>query len=157
MSTSWVTLRLPAAPYAVGIARTMVLSSAGVAGLADDRIDDVRLAVSEAVTNAVQAHRRVQSVAPVVVRTAVDGTRFVVEVGDAGPGLAVDASADPLAALAADDDLGGLDEGGFGIPVMRSLADTFDVLPGGLVDRGNGTTIRMAFDGVGAVGAASAR
>ena len=38
-----------------------------------------------------------------------------------------------------------LAEGGYGIPVMKELSDDFEVLPGGLLDPGTGTTVRLTF------------
>lgn len=135
--TDWVTLRLPSAAHVVGIARAMAVASAASANVPDDRIEDVRTCASEAVTNAVQAHRRVEVTLPIIVRTTVVDGRFILEVGDAGPGL----EPNPLPM--------GRDveprEGGYGIPVMRALADTFDLSGEGLLKPGVGTTVRMTY------------
>jgi serine/threonine-protein kinase RsbW len=135
--TAWVTLRLPSAAHVVGIARSMVVASASAAGLGRERIEDVRMCASEAVTNAVQAHRRVEVTSPVVVRTTVVDGRFIVEVADSGPGI--------TAAPPREQDDGLPAEGGYGIPVMRSLSDSFDISAGGLLDPASGTTVRMTF------------
>ncbi|WP_370326465.1 ATP-binding protein [Euzebya sp.] len=135
--TGWVTLRLPSAAYVVGIARSMAVAAAASAQVPEDRIDDVRTCTSEAVTNAVQAHRRIEVTLPIVVRTTTDGGRFVLEVGDSGPGL--DPQVPPNGTVDA------LREGGYGIPVMRALADSFDIASGGILDAGVGTTVRMTY------------
>lgn len=134
--TDWVTLRLPSAAHVVGIARSMAVASATAAGLDLDRVQDVRMCTSEAVTNAVQAHRRVEVTLPIIVRTTVVDGRFIIEVGDSGPGVLPNAR--PI-------DRGDLTEGGYGIPVMQSLSDSFDVSHGGVLDPSVGSTVRLTF------------
>lgn len=135
--TDWVTLRVPSSPHVVGIARAMTVASASSAGLGSERVDDVRTCTSEAVTNAIQAHRRAEVTRPIVVRCTQSGGHFVVEVGDCGNGLELEPAvpAEP----------GELREGGYGIPVMKELSDEFDVRPGGLLDPGVGTTVRLSY------------
>lgn len=135
--SGWVTLRLPSAAHVVGIARAMAVASATSAQVPPDRVEDVRTCTSEAVTNAVQAQRRAEVTFPIVVRTAVNAGRFVLEIQDSGPGL------DP--AGRGDGGMGELREGGYGIPVMRALSDTFDVAVGGPTDPSVGTTVRMTY------------
>ena len=54
-----VRLEIPAQPAFVGVVRSVVAAVAGaVEGIDDDRLEDLRVAVSEACTNAVEAHRR---------------------------------------------------------------------------------------------------
>ena len=135
--TDWVTLRLPSAAHVVGIARAMAVASATSAAVPPDRVEDVRTCTSEAVTNAVQAQRRNEVALPIVVRTTTVDGRFVLEVADSGAGL------DPNSRRNAE--MGELREGGYGIPVMRALSDTFDVARGGPLDPEVGTTVRMTY------------
>jgi anti-sigma regulatory factor (Ser/Thr protein kinase) len=134
--TDWVTLRLPSAAHVVGIARAMAVASATSAAVPPDRVEDVRTCTSEAVTNAVQAQRRAEVTLPIVVRTRTAGDRFVLEVADSGLGL----DAEPRNAAA-----DALREGGYGIPVMRALSDSFDVARGGPEDAQVGTTVTMTY------------
>ncbi len=135
--TDWVTLELPSAAHVVGIARAMAVASASSANVPVDRIEDVRTCASEAVTNAVQAHRRVEIHLPILIRTTVSAGRFVMEVCDVGPGLD-----EEMRSRGVD---GPPREGGYGIPVMRALSDSFDVTPGGVLQPGMGTTVRMTY------------
>ena len=75
-------LRLPPAPEHVRTARLVAVAAARRAGLAEDTVDDVRLAVGEAVARAVLRHAAEGSEADVelVVR---DDASFAVEVRDA--------------------------------------------------------------------------
>lgn len=126
-------VRLPPEVTHSATARAFVASIAATApGFDPGRIDDVRLAVSEAVTNAITAHQRTGSDAPVVVRCAVTEGVLVVEVTDRGGGM-----------VAPDGrrlDVSDLPDRGLGIPLMRSLADevVFVGTPGG-------TLVRLAF------------
>lgn len=114
----------------------MAVAAAASAGVGDDRVDDVRTCTSEAVTNAVQAHRRSELAVPIVVRTAVIEGDFVIEVGDSGPGVHAERVRPNTVALR---------DGGYGIPVMRALSDTFEMEPGGILDPNVGTTVRLAY------------
>ncbi len=136
--TDWVTLRLPSSAHVVGIARAMAVAAAATSGVPEDRVDDVRTCTSEAVTNAVQAHRRSELTLPIIVRTAVVGRRFIIEVGDSGPGIHAE-RVRPNGSLA-------LREGGYGIPVMRALSDTFEMQSGGILDPHVGTTVRLSYE-----------
>lgn len=135
--TDWITLKLPSAAHVVGIARSMAVAAASTSALTPDQIDDVRTCASEAVTNAVQAHRRVEITVPVVIRAASEEDCFVLEVSDSGPGLEVTGKIDPLD--------GELREGGYGIPVMQALSDSFQVSSGGVLNPAVGTTVRMTY------------
>lgn len=83
MSTS--TLRIPADTEQVRVARLVAGSAARRAGVSEDDIEDVRLAVGEAVGLAVMKHLQAGSPAPVVIEFT-DGTEtFTVQVHDEAP------------------------------------------------------------------------
>ena len=126
-------VHLPPEVAHLATARAFVGAIAATApGFDPGRIDDVRLAVSEAVANAIAAQGRVGSSEPVVVRSAPVGGRLVVEVVDHGGGM--------VAPDGGTVEVADLPEGGLGIPLLRALADevTLDDSPGG-------TAVRMAF------------
>lgn len=106
-----------ARPEQVGLARRLVRTVAGHVGLSSKRADDIVLAVSEALTNAVRAHGRIGSPDPILVTFGTSDGAFEVTVEDRGEGF------DPLhghAPLWAEDSL---EENGRGIPLMWALAD----------------------------------
>jgi serine/threonine-protein kinase RsbW len=109
-----VELRLPADVQYVGLARLVVTVAARQAGMADERVEDLKIAVSEATTNAITAHRHDEPSLPVVLTFGPVGRgQFSVSIADA----AVDADG-PDAALddwAADTPLG--------VTLIRGLAD----------------------------------
>jgi anti-sigma regulatory factor (Ser/Thr protein kinase) len=76
-----------AEPSAVPRARAAVVALARAAGASGDAIDDVRLAVSEAVTNVVM-HAYVGEVpGPLHVKARIRGRQLAVEISDEGGGL----------------------------------------------------------------------
>ena len=115
----------PPTPQGVGAMRRDVAAFAHGAGLDEDGVADVRLAVSEAATNAVVHGYRDSSEGQLkVVAYVADGELNVI-VSDAGVGLAPRPDSPGL---------------GLGIPLMASVTSRFQV-----VSRGAGTEIHMAF------------
>lgn len=113
---SAVELHLPADVQYVWLARHLVVTAARQAGMADDRVEDLRIAVSEAVTNAITAQRRDGRGQRVVLGFGPEEGTFQVTVTDTGPGF------EPVAP----ETMIGRDwtvEGGLGVTIIRGLAD----------------------------------
>lgn len=136
-----IELAMPARPEVVSVARLVV----GALVAADPAFDeergaDVRLAVSEACTNAIEAERHGDhgtEPAPLVVRCAVSAGTLEFSVQDHGQGF----DPDDLEEHPEVTSLARLDhESGLGIPLMRLLSDhvEFDAGP-------QGTTVTMIF------------
>lgn len=108
VATELVRLEIPAQPAFVGVARSVVASvAATVVGLEEDRLEDLRLAVSEACTTAVEAHREGSGGAHVVL-VCTEGADFLeVEILDEGEGF------DPEAQR----------EEGYGLQLIQALVD----------------------------------
>jgi anti-sigma regulatory factor (Ser/Thr protein kinase) len=116
-------LDVPARPAFVGVARSVVTSVATtIDGLDDDRLDDLRLAVSEACTNAVagEADR-------VIVTCVRDDGSLEVSIQD--PGRRADAP--------------GLDGDGFALQLLTALVDEVHFEEG---DGSSTIRLRMAID-----------
>jgi serine/threonine-protein kinase RsbW len=130
---SAVELCLPADVQYVGLARLVVCAAARIAGMDSDRVEDLRIAVSEATTNAIMAHRRSGRPEPVMLRFGTDDQkRFQVTVVDSGPGFQP----------AAPEALNGRDwrdESGLGVTIIRGLADEVRF------ERGEGMQVSMRF------------
>ena len=85
-----------------------------------ERMDDLRLAVTEACSNAVKVHRSDALADPVIVSCHTDDTVVQVDVRDRGPGF----DPDGLAPLPEPEDPERLQhEHGLGVELIRSLAD----------------------------------
>ena len=120
-----ISLQIPARPEYLSLVRAVVAAAAALdPGLGDQRIEDLRLAVSEATTNAIEAHTNFGSEERITIRCDLAGDRIEVEVQDHAHGF------DPglLESPGGLDEPGRLDyEGGFGIPLMRVLADEMKI------------------------------
>jgi serine/threonine-protein kinase RsbW len=116
----------PSSPSGVGALRREVAAFARRAGMDEDGLGSVRLAVSEAATNAVvHAYRAETGDGELRVRAFVDASELVVVVADEGIGLAPRPDSPGL---------------GLGMPLMASVTTSFQV-----VSDDAGTEIHMAF------------
>jgi len=146
-----VELRFSALPEHVRTARLVAVSLARKAGLDDETLDEVRLAVGEAATRAVGRHQSSCPGEPVLVRLSDGDGRFVAEVVDVARGPSDDAA---LAAVTAEPDLAehaeadpagvdALDEPlpeGIDLAVIGSLVDDVTI-----ETDGTGSIVRMAW------------
>jgi anti-sigma regulatory factor (Ser/Thr protein kinase) len=121
-----VRLDIPALPAFVGVARSVVTTVAtSVEGIGDDRLDDLRLAVSEACTNAVDGreagdHR-------VVLRCMLSDDHLDVRIEDVTDGFSAEAIA----------------ERGWGLQLITALVDDVSFSRDG---GGTAVTLRMDFE-----------
>jgi len=147
-----VTLRFTPLPVHVRTARLVAVAVGRNAGLGEQVLDEVRLAVGEASSRAVDLHQSHCPDQPVTMRVADSGSSFLVEVVDRVPQRDVPRRADPSHAL---DQVGAkeaqmLGEGrtdraqdddelahSLGLAVIEGLVDDveFDHQPDGLVLR----------------------
>ncbi len=142
-----VELEIPARPEYLSLARILVAATASGAPLfPDERLDDLRLAVSEACTNAIEAQIRARREAPpgrkvddhILIRCLVADERMEIEVYDQGTGFDPDA----LVAHPPVTDPTRLDyERGLGIPLIRILTDEVEFHPSP-----EGTKVRMVLN-----------
>lgn len=116
-----LSLEIPPRAEFVAVARLVVSTAAkSRRALAEGRVADLTLALSEACTNAIEAHHAKDEADRVLVRVDEDDDRLVVTVEDRGPGF------DPLELPShpAVTDPNRLNfERGLGIPIIRTLVD----------------------------------
>jgi serine/threonine-protein kinase RsbW len=108
-----VCLEVPALPGFVGVARSVVAAVASTLdGIDDDRLEDLRVAVSEACTNAVEALKHVDESERVIVRCTATEDSLDVCIENRGEAF------DP-------DDLPAPDgsERGWGVQLIEALVD----------------------------------
>ena len=130
-----IRLDIPAQPAFVGVARVVVASVATtVDGIDDDRLEDLRIAVSEACTNAVEASLGDPADQRVVLRCVLDGDALEVHIEDTGGAR----QAPELAGEGGAAEDGG--ERGWGLQLIRALVD--DVAFTDASD-GGGTSVRL--------------
>ena len=137
-----VQLRFSALPAHVRTARLVAAAVARRSGVDEAILDEVRLAVGEACSRAVDLHRRHCPTEPVVV-TLTDGAEgFQVSVTDSAPSEPT--SDDMIAQLTSSADLeADVLPSGVGLAVISGLVDDFTVDPVGGDDGGGGMVVRM--------------
>ncbi|ADU51254.1 anti-sigma regulatory factor, serine/threonine protein kinase [Thermaerobacter marianensis DSM 12885] len=128
----WLELRLPSLPENVGVARVAVAAFAAQLPFTLSELEEIKVAVSEAVTNAV-VHGYGHGQGVVTVRAGHDGHRLWVEVADSGRGIAdIEQARQP--AFSTDPERMGM-----GFAFMEAFMDQVDVesVPGA------GTVVRL--------------
>jgi len=145
-----VEVSFTALPAHVRTARLVALAVARRAGVSDDLLDEVRLAVGEACSRAVGVHQNKAQHAPVFMRLVDEQDRFTVEVVDVGPleaavtgadlDLDADALAEPAPPDAGRDALPDILPPGFGLAVISGLVEDVSV-----TSEIDGTHVRMTW------------
>ncbi|WP_426571006.1 ATP-binding protein [Aquihabitans sp. McL0605] len=141
-----VELELPARPEVVSVARLVIGALVAADPLFDEeRSADLRLAVSEACTNAIQAelaeqedHPESASNEPILMRCVLADGQIEVTVTDHGGGF--DPGDLEVHPEVTDPDRLNY-EGGLGIPLIKMLSDHLEFHP-----TGDGTTVVMRFE-----------
>jgi serine/threonine-protein kinase RsbW len=117
-----VTLTIPAKAEYIMLGRLALTSLSRVRGLTDEELSDLKLALTEACTNAVR-HAYGNGDGRVEIHYDLHPDRLVVEVSDDGTGFVPRYSQPPDADAEADL----LTEGGLGIAIIRALADELEI------------------------------
>ena len=144
-------------PAHVRTARLVATAVARRSGVDEALLDEVRLAVGEACSRAVEAHRRHCPAEPVKIEMTDQGERFVVVVSDhaptsgpASPGVnghdtSQDAAPDALALIQGAEEAG--IPAGFGLAVISGLADDVRVS-----STRSGVSVRMSWPSAASAG-----
>ena len=134
---SSIELEIPARPEYVALARLVVSSLASARrDLTDDRVDDLKVAVSEACTNAIEAHHSADSDDSVVIRCVELDDRLEIEIEDRGSGF--DPESLPEHPPVTDPERLNF-ERGLGIPLIKTLVDDVRIS-----SSGEGTKVTMS-------------
>lgn len=133
-----ISLRLPSLPDYLGVARLTVSAVAHRLGFSYEEIEDIKLAVGEACSNAVKhAYRMDEKDGVVALDCHVYPDRLVIAVTDGGRGMESEPAADQLAPLYAGRDIAELEEGGLGLYLIHALMDEVEIRSD------NGVTVTM--------------
>ena len=142
-----IRLEIPARAEYLSLARQVVAAAAAVEPrFRTERIDALRVAVSEATTNAVESHADLEAAERILITCDLDEERIQVEVIDRGGGF--DPGAVPVVPDAEDPARLG-HEHGLGLPIMRELTDESEIVPSP-----DGTSVRLVVYRSAAVAAA---
>ena len=128
-----IVLEVPAKPEFLLLARLAATGVGRSAGASEETIADLKLAVTEAVANAVRHAYPPDSPGRVSVELSADGDRLEIAVSDDGRGLGdaeltADGPSEP-------------GESGMGLSIIRAIADEVEV---GAGPDGRGTRVRFA-------------
>src|SRR4051794_666526 len=118
-----VSLRIPAKPEYITLCRLALTGLAQLREIADDTMADLKLALTEAVSNSVRHAYGPAGEGSVGVRYELHPDSLGIEVIDDGAGFDPDAESKPSAPTSEDD----LSEGGLGIAIIKSIADEFEL------------------------------
>ncbi|MGE5701632.1 MAG: anti-sigma B factor RsbW [Clostridia bacterium] len=121
-----IELMIPARLEYIGIARLTVSGVANRAGLTYDDIEDVKLAVSEACTNAVQ-HAYVGTEGMIRIQVQVACDRLHIIVADDGSSFDPEHAKKNMGPIDPTVDIESLAEGGLGLYLIHSLMDEVEV------------------------------
>ena len=123
-----VDFEIPARPEYLSLVRSLVAETAEMdENLSSERIEDFKVAVSEATTNAIEAHARACRDDSIQIRCTLADDRLEFHVVDRGFGF----YPDQLQVLPEPDDPSRLNfERGLGIYLMRVLSDRVDIRSG---------------------------
>jgi serine/threonine-protein kinase RsbW len=114
-----VQLRIPAKPEYITLCRLALTGLGQVREIADDTMADLKLALTEAVSNSVRHAYGPNGGGSVDVRYELHPDRLGIEIVDDGAGFDPDAPAPPEGEE--------LTEGGLGIAIIKSIADEFEL------------------------------
>ncbi|MGN7470925.1 anti-sigma B factor RsbW [Brevibacillus sp. SAFN-007a] len=119
-----IRLTLPNQTEYLGVARLTVSGIANRMGFSYEEIEDIKLAVGEACTNAVKhAYKETGERGFIHIECQVFSDRLCIEVSDQGVGLASELIPEQLTPIFAGRELEDLDEGGLGLYLIHTLMD----------------------------------
>lgn len=125
-----IKLSVPNKPEYVSVIRLTVTGIANRMGFDVEKIEDIKVAISEACTNAI-THGICQEEENFYIDFSSDEEKLVISVYDNGKGCLSNNIKTP--------NLGELNEGGLGVFIIKSLMDDVEILP----NNGKGTVIKM--------------
>lgn len=133
-----IELTIPPLTEYVSLVRLLVSGAAQLhPHFAVERIEDLRVAVSEATTNAIRAHQKVANKTQIAINCTVARKQLEVIIKDRGGGFNFDALPD-LPDPSSPERL--KHESGMGLRLMRMLADESEIKPSP-----RGTMVRLVF------------
>lgn len=126
-SMDFVEIKVPAKPEYVGVVR---LSTSGIAnrmGFAYDDIEDLKVAISEAITNAVKHAYNETGEGEITIGFGVYENRLEVMVADHGGSFNLNKVKEDIGPYDKSDSVEDLREGGFGLFLMDALMDKVEI------------------------------
>lgn len=132
----YIEMKVPAKPQYVGVTRLAISGLANRVGFSFEEIEDLKIASSEAVTNAVE-HAYQGKEGEVTIGCALYEDKMEIMVADHGSSFDYEETKKNIGPYETDEDIEFLREGGLGLYLMEALMDEVKVL------REEGVTILM--------------
>ncbi|MGX9136231.1 anti-sigma B factor RsbW [Rummeliibacillus sp. JY-2-4R] len=130
-------MRVPAKTQFVGVARLAISGLANRLGFSYDDIEDLKIASSEAITNAIQHAYSEEEYGEVIIGCALYKDKLEIMVSDYGQSFKYEEIKEKVGPYHEDDDIQFIREGGLGLYLIESLMDEVKVL------NDNGVTVFM--------------
>ncbi len=119
----YIEIRIPAKPQYVSVIRLTVSGLASRVGFSYDEIEDMKIAVSEAVTNVVQHAYGIHEDGEIVIGFALYADKIEVMVSDYGHSFNFEEIKSQIGPYQEDESVEMLREGGLGLYLMETLMD----------------------------------
>ena len=119
----YVEIRIPSKPQYVSVIRLTISGIATRIGFSYDQIEDLKIAVSEAVTNVVQHAYNDNEEGEIVIGSALYKHKIEIMVSDYGNSFTFEEIKSNIGPYREDDNIALLREGGLGLYLMESLMD----------------------------------
>ncbi|MBO8164058.1 MAG: anti-sigma B factor RsbW [Brevibacillus sp.] len=132
-----VELTIPARAEYIGVARLLVSGVANRAGFSYDEIEDIKLAVAEACTNAVNHAYEGDDGGTVCIRCTLHKDRLEIKIIDSGTSFDPSRVERKLGPIDENTDIDSLTEGGLGLFLIQSVMDDVQI------DADNGCIVTM--------------
>lgn len=126
-----IRLSIPSKPEYVGVVRLTVAAIASRIGFDIEKIEDMKVAVAEACTNALTHGKNGNGEGEYDISFVLTGEKITISVYDKGEGCQLENIKQP--------NLGELNEGGLGIFIIKSLMDDVEIIS----EKGKGMVIKM--------------
>jgi serine/threonine-protein kinase RsbW len=126
-SVDYIEMNIPAKPEYVSIVRLTLSGISSKMGYSYDDIEDLKIAVSEACTNAVQHAYKTLSSGDVSIRFGVHEDRLEVIVSDQGSSFDLSQKKQNIGPYTPSQSVDQLSEGGLGLYLMETLMDEVKV------------------------------
>ncbi|RST57068.1 anti-sigma B factor RsbW [Siminovitchia terrae] len=123
----YVEMKVPAKPEYVGVVRLTISGISSRLGFSYEVIEDIKIATSEAVTNAVQHAYKKKEAGEVVVGFALYNDRLEVMVSDSGKSFDMKKTRRETGPYSEKENVEFMREGGLGLYLMESLMDEVNV------------------------------
>lgn len=136
-ANDYIEIKVPAKPEYVGVIRLTLSGITSRMGFTYEFIEDIKIATSEAVTNAVHHAYQPDEDGEVVVGFGLYTDRLEIKVSDSGQSFNLEKTRRETGPIGAHDEVEFLREGGLGLYLIESLMDEVKF------HRNEGVTVRM--------------